>query len=251
MSTKKRRCDTRSPPPFEAPPPIAREEHEQNWHICCTFDLDTLECNICMDYLVAPICQLHSLVQLIYGFRVCVCGQCENGHTACSRCCFKLMSLRICPTCQLMTGVICNLQLEKLIETLHVACKYAEFGCRKQPRLTAKIAHEISCGYKSFKCPASVGCILVCSVSGISHHFQVKHAVKTVEVPSNEWVEILLELTVNSADLLLKTEDVLFLFHHEKQLYGRVIYILSFAEVLKRMLTDTTWRYTLMRQYSQ
>jgi len=102
MSRKKRRCDTRSPPPFETPPPISREEHEQNWHTCCTFDLDTLECNICMDYLVAPICQ------------------CENGHTACSRCCFKLTPLRICPTSQLMTGVICNLQLEKLIETLHV-----------------------------------------------------------------------------------------------------------------------------------
>jgi hypothetical protein len=129
-----------------------------------------------------------------------------------------------------MTGVICNLQLEKLIETLHVAGKYAEFGCRKWPRLTAKIAHEISCGYKSFKCPASVGCISMCSVSEISHHFQVKHAVKTVEVPSNEWVEILLELTVNSADLLLKTEDMLFLFHHVQQLYGRVIYILSVVE---------------------
>ncbi len=140
------------------------------------------------------------------------------------------MPLRICPTCQLMTGVICNLQLEKLIETLHVAGKYAEFGCRKWPRLTAKIAHEISCGYKSFKCPASVGCISMCSVSEISHHFQVKHAVKTVEVPSNEWVEILLELTVNSADLLLKTEDMLFLFHHVQQLYGRVIYILSVVE---------------------
>jgi hypothetical protein len=115
MPTKKWRCDTRSPPPFETPPPIAREEHEQNWHTCCTFDLDTLECNICMDYLVAPICQ-------------------------------------------------------------------------------------------------------------------VKHAVKTVEVPSNEWVETLLELTVDSADHLLKTKDMLFLFHHEEQLYGRVIYILSFAE---------------------
>ncbi|CAK9860327.1 unnamed protein product, partial [Sphagnum jensenii] len=181
-------------------------------HTCCTFDLDALECNISMDYLVAPICQ------------------CENGHTAFSRCCFKLTPLRICPTCQLMTGVIHNLQLEKLNETLHVACKYAEFGCRKRPRLTAEIAHEISCGYKSFKCPASVGCILMCSVSGISHHFQVKHAVKMVEVPSNEWVEIVLELTVNSADLLLKTENMLFLFHHEKQLYGHVIYILSFAE---------------------
>ncbi|CAK9196159.1 unnamed protein product [Sphagnum troendelagicum] len=111
MSTQKRRCDTRSPPPFETPPPIAREEHEQNWHTCCTFDLDTLECNIRTDYLVAPICQ------------------CENGHASCSRCCFKLMPLRICPTCQLMTG-----------------------------------------------------------------------------------------------------EDMLFLFHHEKQLYGHVIYILSFAE---------------------
>jgi len=86
------------------------------------------------------------------------------------------------------------------------------------------------CGYKSFKCPASVGCILMGSVSGISHHFQVKHAVKTVEVPSNEWVEILLEFTVDSADLLLKTVDMLFLFHHEEQLYGRVIYILSFVE---------------------
>jgi hypothetical protein len=70
----------------------------------------------------------------------------------------------------------------------------------------------------------------MCSVSGISHHFQVKHAVKTVEVPSNEWVETLLELTVDSADHLLKTKDMLFLFHHEEQLYGRVIYILSFAE---------------------
>jgi hypothetical protein len=27
MSTKKRRCDTRSPSPFETPPAIAREEH--------------------------------------------------------------------------------------------------------------------------------------------------------------------------------------------------------------------------------
>jgi hypothetical protein len=132
-----------------------------------------------------------------------------------------------------------------------MACKYAEFGCRKRPRLTAKIAHEISCRYKSFKCPASIGCILMCSVSGISHHFQVKHAVKTVEVPSNEWVEILLELTVDSADLLLKTEDMLFLFHMKSNYMGMSFTSCPLWRLLKRMLTDTTWRYTLMRQYSQ
>jgi hypothetical protein len=70
MSRKKRRCDTRSPPPFETPPPISREEHEQNWHTCCTFDLDTLECNICMDYLVAPICQVNFPIVPPFGRRL-------------------------------------------------------------------------------------------------------------------------------------------------------------------------------------
>jgi hypothetical protein len=150
-----------------------------------------------------------------------------------------------------MTGVIHNLQLEKLNETLHVACKYAEFGCRKWPRLTAKIAHEISCGYKSFKCPASIGCILMCSVSGISHYFQVKHAVKTVEVPSNEWVEILLELTVDSADILLKQKTCCSFSTMKSNHMGVSFTSCPLQRLLKRMLTDTTWRYTLMRQYSQ
>ncbi|KAG0564419.1 hypothetical protein KC19_8G108600 [Ceratodon purpureus] len=99
-------------------------------------DADTLECPLCTEPLTSPV------------------YQCENGHIACGPCCEKLT--KGCPSCSQPTGRIRCLAVEKIIESLQVACKHAHHGCKEMLRYNKKDErdeHEQEeCKYKPVPC---------------------------------------------------------------------------------------------------
>ena len=99
--------------------------------------------------------------------------QCNNGHTACARCCEKL-SKKLCPSCALPIGSSLCIAVEKIIESLQVPCKHAASGCKEKLHYTKSDEHEEVCRYRLFHCPL-VGCSFICRKRDIMLHFETKH----------------------------------------------------------------------------
>lgn len=156
--------------------------------------------------------------------------QCSNGHIACSSCCQKLSN--ICASCSKATGKIRCLAIEKLIDSLHMSCRYAEYGCHKMLKFTKKRSHETSCPYTPFKCPFSHQAAAdSCSFSGAANafpdHFLESHQTRTLEFQYDVWFTVVLNPT--DLHVLLKADNMVFLLHHEKEALGDIVYVTFFG----------------------
>ncbi|GMN28304.1 hypothetical protein TIFTF001_001993 [Ficus carica] len=74
-------------------------------------DPDVLDCSICFDPLTIPV------------------FQCENGHIACSSCCTKLSHK--CPSCSWPIGYNRCRAIEKVLESVKIACQNKQYGCKE------------------------------------------------------------------------------------------------------------------------
>jgi hypothetical protein len=226
-------------------PPLPLDEDHQ---LAATFDPDTLDCQICMEPLSSPIFQVLANVPMqLHAYSCtyahthptahaikrtsaemvdyCCCNwQCSNGHIACSSCCQKLSNL--CASCSKPTGKIRCLAIEKLIESLHMGCRYAEFGCRKMLKFAKKRGHETACAYAPFQCPVAE-CAFCGAAESFPDHFSAAHQTRTLDFQYDAWFTVVL----NPADLhvVLKAENMVFLLHHEKEPLGDVVYVTFFG----------------------
>lgn len=158
-----------------------------------------------------------------------VCKQCQNGHLACSACCKQLT--KGCPSCSEPIGVIRNLAIEKIIESLQVSCEHVAHGCNEMLKLNTRQLHESRCKYIPLKCP-----ITTCTYHGprcmYPAHFSQNHNAKTVHM--KEWGEAD-TFTVGNLEryVLLEAEDEYYLLHHvtlPAPAGGRAFFITSFVE---------------------
>ena len=74
-----------------------------------------------------------------------------NGHTLCSSC--KLRVQNHCPSCWQELGNIRCLALEKVAESLELACKYQNLGCNEHFPYYNKLKHEQHCKFRPYNCP--------------------------------------------------------------------------------------------------
>lgn len=140
--------------------PVDRNVKRQH----CALDFDTLDCPICLESLFPPV------------------YQCQNGHMACAGCC-KMLDKGTCPSCALPIGTNRCIAVEKIIESLHVNCKYAVWGCKEMLQYASKRGeHEALCKFRPFICPI-MGCSHEGLKSSLHQHFQSVHNVAEVEQP--------------------------------------------------------------------
>lgn len=170
------------------------------------FDLDILDCSVCMEALSPPI------------------FQCCNGHYACRGCTEKMSSK--CPSCSEPTGKIRNLGLEKIIESLRVRCRFYNQGCPTGLLpYGAKRLHEQRCPFAPHNCPLSD-----CSFNGpldvFSFHFQDCHNVRTLPFCYDMWFTV--SLSLGDKYLLLEGDDTSFLFQAHEEGFGKLVYVSSF-----------------------
>lgn len=114
--------------------------------------------------------------------------QCRNGHTACSACCKRITGVaRGCPSCSRPLGVIRNLAIEKVIESLQVDCKHALHGCNTKLKYTNREeieSHENeSCVHRPVLCPLQTPskCLHIGSKVTMPSHMAKEHGISIVE----------------------------------------------------------------------
>jgi len=111
--------------------------------------------------------------------------QCRNGHSACSACCKKL--IKGCPSCSQPVGVIRNVAIEKVIESLQVDCKHAPHGCNTKLKYNERDEieeHENKhCEYRPMLCPVKTPkqCVHIGPGVTIPSHLVDVHGIQILE----------------------------------------------------------------------
>ncbi|CAM6063246.1 unnamed protein product [Sphagnum tenellum] len=209
-------CSSSLPLPPLSPHPTHVAEGARNnngeSYFSARFDPDVLDCNICLETLASPI------------------FQCVNGHIACPSCCQKLSN--VCPSCQKPVGIIRCLGLEKLIESLHITCKYAEYGCLQMPKFSLKKDHEVTCKHMPFTCLTGGGCAFVGQTDAFPEHFRDNHGFRTIKLDYGAWLTVTL-FPKNDSFVLLKTEDELFVLCNGVQPLGAALHVMFFGDVAR------------------
>lgn len=102
--------------------------------------------------------------------------QCPNGHTLCSSC--KTRVDNRCPACRQELGDIRCLALEKIAESLKLACKFCTFGCQEILPYYSKLKHESACYYRPYTCPyAGSDCPIDGDIPFLVSHLRDDHKV--------------------------------------------------------------------------
>lgn len=104
--------------------------------------------------------------------------QCSNGHVVCSACCVRLTGK--CAFCSQFMGLIRCLALEKVLESIKLKCRNANYGCWAMPSYLHKEEHHESCIYTPCSCPVP-SCSFQCSMNNLSQHFTDNHKNSAVE----------------------------------------------------------------------
>ena len=114
--------------------------------------LKTLECPVCMEYMVPPI------------------KLCTNGHNICSKC---RESVQCCPTCRAEFTEIRCLALEDIARSQKYPCTNRQRGCLELFTIEHIAVHQAVCVYGNIKCVFSL--TNKCSWNGFKTDFK-EHA---------------------------------------------------------------------------
>ncbi|KAK9066937.1 hypothetical protein SSX86_014261 [Deinandra increscens subsp. villosa] len=163
-------------------------------------DPDVLDCPMCFDPLCTPV------------------FQCENGHIACSSCCSKME--RKCPSCCMPIGYNRCRAIEKVIESVKVSCKNAQYGCTKTMMYSKKNEHEQTCPHATCFCPYP-SCPYVGSSQNLYLHFGIQHEASITRFTYN--TPFIVYVTTNQTRMFLQErhESVIFVLNHHVKGHDR------------------------------
>uniref|UniRef100_A0A0E0KYL6 RING-type E3 ubiquitin transferase n=1 Tax=Oryza punctata TaxID=4537 RepID=A0A0E0KYL6_ORYPU len=123
-------------------------------------DADTLECGVCCLPLRPPI------------------FQCEVGHVVCAPCRDKLAPAGKCYVCRVAVAGgeyrRCY-ALERLVDSIRVACPHAARGCDATPAYHGLDAHRRACPHAVCHCPGEA-CGFAGSTAALLDHFAAAHS---------------------------------------------------------------------------
>ncbi|KAI6670579.1 hypothetical protein NL676_005464 [Syzygium grande] len=167
-------------------------------------DPDVLDCPVCLEPLSLPV------------------FQCNNGHVACSTCCRKIRNK--CPSCTVPIGYIRCRAMEKILESIQMACPNAEFGCNQKFAYHMKNDHEKTCPFAPCLCPFS-SCNYVGSFRMLVKHFSTKHGASPTSFRFNFNTSLLMNAEMEVCLLKEEREGVLFVLKKETVNLGSKIKI--------------------------
>ncbi|GAB2288886.1 hypothetical protein Dimus_023193 [Dionaea muscipula] len=133
---------------------------------------DVLECPICFDPLTSRVFQF------------------VDGHIGCSSCCGKLENK--CPPCPNEIGRTWCRAIEKVIDSVKIKCRYADYGCKDLVNYGQIREHEKTCKYPPCSRPF-VDCLFRGSAPKLSQHVSLKHSVSVVRFSYNRIFPLSLE----------------------------------------------------------
>ncbi|KAL8472679.1 hypothetical protein ACS0TY_029771 [Phlomoides rotata] len=176
-------------------------------------DPDVLDCPICYDPMCSPI------------------YQCENGHIACASCCTTMKNK--CPNCCWPIGYNRCRAIEKVLESIRVACRNMPYGCKEILIYSKKLAHEKACSYIPCSCPYS-GCDFVAVSKCLYSHFSQQHSSKQFSYSSI--TPISLDSTQKHVFLQEKSQSTLFILTRSVETFGSFVNVVCIAPSSERRI---------------
>uniref|UniRef100_A0A453DS84 RING-type E3 ubiquitin transferase n=1 Tax=Aegilops tauschii subsp. strangulata TaxID=200361 RepID=A0A453DS84_AEGTS len=138
-----------------------------------TMGMDTLDCPVCFHPLRPPI------------------YQCSVGHFVCSSCRPKLVRNK-CHLCSAETTFKRCLGMERLMESVTVACSNANYGCAQKLTYYQREEHEDACPSAPCFCPAS-SCSFAGPIDALLEHSASQHKWPCTTIKYSEDVKFCLE----------------------------------------------------------
>lgn len=146
--------------------------------------------------------------------------QCENGHIACSSCCTKLGNK--CPSCSWPIGYNRCRAIEKVLESVKIACQNKQYGCKEMVSYSEIKDHEKTCTHTPCSCPLT-SCNFISSAKQLYQHFHSQHADSAVLFQYNCDFTV----TLNEGDKFLVLQerdgDGLFILNNETETLGNLV----------------------------
>ncbi|KAJ3698610.1 hypothetical protein LUZ61_002315 [Rhynchospora tenuis] len=117
---------------FSSPTPRERREPSDELKVTLK-DPDLLDCSVCLEPLCPPI------------------YQCTTGHVECSSCWSKRQEMK-CNICPFPVSSRC-IAVEKIVESVHLPCTYASYGCSQSVPYWQRELHTNACAFGPSSCP--------------------------------------------------------------------------------------------------
>ncbi|KAF7850847.1 hypothetical protein BT93_L4965 [Corymbia citriodora subsp. variegata] len=157
-------------------------------------DPDVLNCAVCVEPLTIPV------------------FQCVNGHIACSSCCKKIGNK--CPSCFMAIGYKRCHAIEKVLQSVQMACQNVKLGCNQKFGYHMKNVHEKKCPFAPCSCPFS-SCNYIGSFRMLVNHFSTKHGASPTSFRFSFSTSLLMNVETEVYLLKEEREDVLFVLKNE------------------------------------
>ncbi|KZV42248.1 hypothetical protein F511_13347 [Dorcoceras hygrometricum] len=171
-------------------------------------DPDVLDCPICLEPLSPPV------------------YQCKNGHISCELCCLKMKNK--CGSCSSPIGYNRCRAIEKVIESVTIACKNTQHGCGETLSYSKKHDHEETCIYSPCDCPYYL-CTHVSISSSLYTHFATVHAHACRKFSFNKEFSIKVEPSQQYIFLQEENDNVLFVLDHTNDYLGSLFNVVCVA----------------------
>ncbi|XP_073280198.1 E3 ubiquitin-protein ligase SINA-like 7 isoform X1 [Primulina huaijiensis] len=171
-------------------------------------DPDVLDCPICFEPLSPPV------------------YQCENGHISCPSCCIKMKNK--CGTCSRAIGYCRCRAMEKVLESVKIACKNKQHGCGETINYSKKHDHEKTCIYAPCDCPY-LSCTHVSISNSLYTHFATVHSHACKKFLFNTVFSITVEASQQYLFLQEKNENILFVLDHTNDYLGSLMSVVCVA----------------------
>ena len=148
--------------------------------------------------------------------------QCENGHIACSSCCTKISNK--CPSCSWPIGYNRCRAIEKVLESIKMACQNVQYGCKETVTFSKKKDHEKSCTYSPCSCPLRT-CDFVSSSKQLYQHFSRQHMDSSVRFDYNSNFTVTLKDSDDFLVLQERNDNVLFILDSDIETCGILVWV--------------------------
>ncbi|XP_042023124.1 putative E3 ubiquitin-protein ligase SINA-like 6, partial [Salvia splendens] len=184
-------------------------------------DPDVLDCPICYVSLCSPV------------------YQCENGHIACASCCTTMKNK--CASCSWPIGYNRCRAIEKVLESVRVACRNLPRGCLQKFSYSKKLGHEKICNYTAISCPHT-GCDFASFSQSVYSHFALKHSQSSKLFCFNEVISLSLDKDQKHVFLQEKNMSTVFILNRTVEPMGSFVNVVCVAPAAakKAYLFDLT-----------
>lgn len=118
--------------------------------------------------------------------------------------------------------------IEKVLESVRIACRNMPRGCMEKFSYNKKLAHEKTCSYAAISCP-QMGCNFASVSKFVYAHFAMKHSQSSKQFRFNEVVPLYLDKNQKHVFLQEKIMSTVFILSRSVETGGSFVNVVCIA----------------------